>query len=62
MAVAIKGHEPFSEILKRIPTKKLTTIAEVVKLVADQELNPVIGRYRSSYLYRGIPVENLYEP
>lgn len=40
---------------ERIQTQKLMTVEVVVQLIAYQEFKSEIGRYRSSYLYRGMP-------
>lgn len=55
MESTLLEQEPLSAILKRIPTQRLTTIEEVVQLIADQKFDPKIGRCRSSFLYRGMP-------
>lgn len=44
-----------SKALRKIPTITLNTIEDVAQLIADQQLNANIDRYRSSYLYRGLP-------
>ena len=55
MIPALSEQEYFETILNKIPSQKLTTIEDVMQLIVDQELNSKIDRYRSSYLYRGLP-------
>lgn len=38
-----------------IATVKISTIEEILGLMTEQEYNKEIQRYRSSYLYRGLP-------
>ncbi len=43
-----------------IQTKHLVKIEEVLELINEQTYDSAIGRYRSSYLYRGMPNETYY--
>lgn len=47
--------ENMESILKRIPNKTLTTMKDVMALIAEQDFDPKINRFRSSFLYRGLP-------
>ena len=38
-----------------IQTIKITKIDEVLNLMIEQKHDPAIQRYRSSFLYRGLP-------
>ena len=55
MTTALSQQEQLDATLSKIPTKKLTTIEDVAQLIAEQEYNPYLDRYRSSCLYRGLP-------
>ena len=52
--------EDMESILKRIPTKTLTSIDEVMMLIAEQGFDQEINRFRSSFLYRGLPDSAYY--
>lgn len=43
-----------------IRTEHLVRIEEVLELINEQTYDSSIGRYRSSYLYRGMPNEAYY--
>lgn len=43
-----------------IRIKKITEIDEILELVIEQKYNENINRYRSSYLYRGLPNEKYH--
>ena len=53
--------EDMESILKRIPTKTLTSIDEVMMLIAEQGFDQEINRFRSSFLYRGIYKQHFRE-
>ncbi len=55
MGTTIWTKDRVEEALKSINTVTLTHIDEVMALVADQNLDTRVNRYRSSCLYRGLP-------
>lgn len=55
MTTVLSQQEQLDAILCKIPTRTLTTIEEVVQLIAEQDFNSRLDRYRSSNLYRGLP-------
>ena len=55
MTTVLSQQEQLDAILSKIPTKTLTTIEEVVQLIAEQDFDSRLDRFRSSNLYRGLP-------
>lgn len=55
MSIACTPMEDMETILKRIPYKRISTIEDVMVMIAEQNFDPAIDRYRSSFLYRGLP-------
>lgn len=51
----IYTNEELEEILGKIPTQYLSTMDEVMMMIAEQDFRPDINRYRSSFQYRGLP-------
>lgn len=58
MSIACTPMEDMEAILKRIPYKRISTIEDVMVMIAEQNFDPAIDRYRSSFLYRGLPNES----
>lgn len=60
MSIACPIAEDIESVLKRIPYKELLTMDDIMMLIAEQGFDPAINRYRSSFLYRGLPDESFH--